>query len=265
MPIFILASGQRCGSTLVQRLLCSHPEITIWGEHNGILEGLAAGWRSFSDWEKRHSHHLDVYLREGHNNFIANMSPSPSHFVKATRDFAQELWASPALDMGSQIWGFKEVRYDRTIAEMLRLAMPDTMVIHVTRSITDCIKSLLHWERGGGWNNTDTQHFIDKWITINESFFDSEEDDFRWIFHTSLEELVNRPEATVRQLCEFLGVQQSDLDASVFDKKIFTDGYIGPDNRPVIQNDMIPEEYMVRIRSRRVERLHQRFGLPYHS
>ena len=29
-PLLVLGAGQRCGSTLVQRLLCSHPDVMIW-------------------------------------------------------------------------------------------------------------------------------------------------------------------------------------------------------------------------------------------
>ena len=39
-PIFIFSSG-RCGSTLMQRILNSYTDITVWGEHNGFLLDIA--------------------------------------------------------------------------------------------------------------------------------------------------------------------------------------------------------------------------------
>ena len=54
-PVFALASIWRSGSTLLQRLLCSDPEIILWGEpygDAGILPGLANSARCLlrSDW-----------------------------------------------------------------------------------------------------------------------------------------------------------------------------------------------------------------------
>lgn len=37
-PVFVLASAWRSGSTLVQRVLSSGPELFVWGESHGALE-----------------------------------------------------------------------------------------------------------------------------------------------------------------------------------------------------------------------------------
>ena len=42
-PILLLGSG-RCGSTLLQRVLNSSPEITVWGEHAGFLTSIAQSY-----------------------------------------------------------------------------------------------------------------------------------------------------------------------------------------------------------------------------
>src|SRR5206468_701323 len=51
-PVLVFGSGHRCGSTLIQRLLTSHPSMLIWGEHGGhVCEILRASakLRHFDD------------------------------------------------------------------------------------------------------------------------------------------------------------------------------------------------------------------------
>ena len=42
-PVFILGPG-RCGSTLIQRILNTSHDLTIWGEHGGFLKTVAKSY-----------------------------------------------------------------------------------------------------------------------------------------------------------------------------------------------------------------------------
>src|SRR5262249_17333128 len=59
-PIFVLSSG-RSGSTLVQRILNSYPDITIWGEHGGFLKETAEAF-------------FRILENRGNNEFIFSKS-----------------------------------------------------------------------------------------------------------------------------------------------------------------------------------------------
>ena len=51
-PLLVLAAGQRCGSTLVQRLLCSHPRVRVWGEHVGQLRQVLTARQRLNLWSE---------------------------------------------------------------------------------------------------------------------------------------------------------------------------------------------------------------------
>src|SRR5215213_7482581 len=75
--LLLLGTGQRCGSTLVQRLLCSHPDAFIWGEHGGDLEGMltaAEGVAAYAAGLGGQAARKD-WAELGHQGFIANLTP----------------------------------------------------------------------------------------------------------------------------------------------------------------------------------------------
>src|SRR5919206_3702635 len=75
-PILVLGSGQRCGSTLVQRLLTSHPDIMIWGEHGGHLRDLLAMTDVLVRWDEYVSAPArEAFERGGHSSWMANLLP----------------------------------------------------------------------------------------------------------------------------------------------------------------------------------------------
>ena len=134
-PLLILAAGQRCGSTLVQRLLSSHPDVLIWGEHAGQLREVLAVAERLGGWTAEFGELGRLgYARSGHQSFMANMTPEAVHIDDAVRAFLEALFAEPAAGLGRPVWGFKEVRYG--LAEASRLSQgsfPDCRVVHITR------------------------------------------------------------------------------------------------------------------------------------
>ena len=77
-PVFVLASIWRSGSTLVQRLLSSDPEIIIWGEpygDAGILPGLANSARGLlrEDWP----HPMSIVDQEAHDELYQKVRDEP--------------------------------------------------------------------------------------------------------------------------------------------------------------------------------------------
>src|SRR5688500_2943865 len=105
-PLVILSSGQRCGGTLVQRLLSSHPDVLIWGEHDGQLPPLLDLRRTLVELEREVAPRIaDAYERHGHHAFMANLLPGRDSIDEAARAFVAELFAAPALARGRARWG----------------------------------------------------------------------------------------------------------------------------------------------------------------
>ena len=244
-PLLIFASGQRCGSTLLQRFLSSHPDVMIWGEHNGVLTQFMADFDRLYDWQQMFSHQFEVFLDDGYNNFVPNMNPRASYFARAHKYLIRDLWQVPANEVGCNIWGFKEVLYGAEIALRIRQLFPETRIIHLTRNIFDCFISLVHEERvtlemqphvplHQIWTRTRTLEFINTWIEVNDSMLNTSALDDSWVYRLTYERMVGCPEQSMSHLVSWLGLDMHDFDLDVFQYKLYTDRHKGPDPRPII-------------------------------
>jgi hypothetical protein len=253
-PIFVFASGQRCGSTLLQRFLCSHPQIMIWGEHDGVLAAMFASFQRLIDWQAMFGHQYQTYIQKGYNNFIPNMNPQPEYILKAQRNLLYNLWRDPATDLGCSIWGFKEVLYGAEMALMLKNVFPDARIIHLTRNIFECFISLRHEEYippesqphvplEQVWTRERTLDFMSTWVRVNQSMLTEPELDQSWVFRLTYERMVECPSETMHAITDWLGIPFLEFDMDVFNHKLYTDRHNGPDQRPTIRRaDLSPDE-----------------------
>lgn len=131
----------RSGSTLLQRVLNTHADITVWGEHGGALSGLAETWRAL--------HHPATVqnLASGSDaaHVVIGVGPQVDRFdpwVSAftADDFSEhlrrmilDLFTAP-LDESVR-WGFKEIRYGRHVMEVLLDMFPGARVVLLARDI----------------------------------------------------------------------------------------------------------------------------------
>lgn len=254
-PIFILASGQRCGSTLIQRLLNSHPNILIWGEQQGHLNRFLSEYRSLRIWCNRQKPLRNVYLTKGYDHFLANMMPSDEQLRDAAVAYLKGLFEIPAEQLGKSIWGFKEVRYDANVAIFLQNCFPHARFIHLTRHIVDCFVSLKRWElEPGPWNREWTIIALNNWVRINASFC-TNPNRFPHLLQVRYEDLVADPNTFLRILAEFLGLEEADLDQNIFGRRLYDVGSDGVvDNRPQIRpSDLDSEERALLLSERTLE------------
>lgn len=227
-PILVLAAGQRCGSTLIQRLLCSHPDVMIWGEHAGQLRGLLASSGRLRLWCQSDGQvGRDEYEELGHQAFLANMMPEAARVDDAVRAFVRVLFEESALRLGRSRWGFKEVRYGATEMRGLTRLFPRTKVVHVYRDPRDILRSLDVWERSdSGWNRRDTEIAIDDWVRVAESFLDYDVDcsPAGSVLRVAYEDLIADPVGHSALIGSHLDLSVKAMDLGVFDRKVHTDG-----------------------------------------
>src|SRR5271168_5413071 len=173
-PLVVLAAGHRCGSTLVQRLLCSHPRVMIWGEHAGQLRPILAAVERLRLWTDHSATFAPDELAPcGYQGFIAALTPERSCVDDACRAFVETLFAKPALQLGRPIWGFKEVRYGLSDALLLQGLFPRLRVIQIVRDPRDVLRSLEYCERDFGWTRRDTEAALRYWLKVAGSFVGS--------------------------------------------------------------------------------------------
>ncbi|HST47692.1 sulfotransferase family protein [Jatrophihabitans sp.] len=232
-PILILAAGQRCGSTLVQRLLSSHPKVLIWGEHAGQLREVLAVGERLTDWTAEHGELGRLgYARSGHQSFMANLTPEAGAIDDAVRAFVEVLFAQPAADLGRPVWGFKEVRYGLAEARAFRRLFPDCRVVHITRNPRDILRSLEVWERGE-WKRADTEIAIRDWTRVGASFWPAP-DLPPWVLRVRYEDLVADPAHWSVRFAEHCGLEEELLDRRVFDRRIHAVGLGGRVRRTIL-------------------------------
>lgn len=241
-----MASGQRCGSTLVQRLLNSHPRIMIWGEQHGVLNSFYRMHKVLLEWESEYRGHRLTYFKDGYDNFIPNIIPEDREIINAARDYVYSLFAKPTHTIGKTIWGFKEVRYDSEIAAFLLRLFPDSKIIWLTRNIVDCLLSLKHWENNNGsWTRQWTKIFISDWERINESFLQRSNSISNYIL-VKYEDLILPHSDDVNRICSLIDIHPTELDLGVFNRKIHNDGVSGMANRKILtRKDLTIEDWQL--------------------
>jgi hypothetical protein len=134
-PLFVLG-GHRGGTTLVQRLLNSYDDVTIWGEHEGVLTQIADAY--FRGLESA-SLFRDVRApgtSDPRSDWQAWMSGVDAADWEAT--FRRLVTGLFPVAAGARHWGFKEIRYgttaeDRAI-ELLARLFPHARVAFVVRN-----------------------------------------------------------------------------------------------------------------------------------
>lgn len=235
-PIFIFASGLRCGSTLLQRFLNSHKNFFIWGEHGGILKEFEKAYNNMKKRSSRFEDDIKNYKQKGYDSWTANMSPSFDHIVHAYRVFVYEYISRNAIQLkqGSTRFGFKETRYGYDMYLFFTSLFPNCRIIHMVRNIEDCYLSLKKWE-GSNWKLQDIGSSIQNWKKVNRSFMNVKTN--KKNYHLlKYENLIGNTNKEVNELCRFIGSNINDFNMNVFNKKIHGCGSNGlVDNRRNLQ------------------------------
>ncbi len=234
VPLLVLAAGQRCGSTLIQRLLCSHPQVLIWGEHVGQLRPVLAASQRLLRWtESSGAAGRAEHVTYGHQGFIANLTPERGHIDAACVAFVETLFAVPAREAGRPIWGFKEIHYGLADVLSLRRLFPDLRVIQLVRDPRDVLCSLDEWERHGGWSRARTEQSVRWWLEVASSFVpvDADPELRGYILPIRYEDLISFHHGWTGAIAEHCRLDGELLDESVFDQRVHTAGSRGRLNR----------------------------------
>jgi hypothetical protein len=147
-PIFVLSTGGRAGSTLLQRILITDPRLLLWGEPMGEMALVSRIAEMVSHLEQPQKlmtwkYQVDANSSELAQSWIATLYPSITYFRAALRSIFDQWLAKPARDRGFVRWGFKEVRLGATEAILLRWLYPNAKFVVTCRHPYDSYRSFV--------------------------------------------------------------------------------------------------------------------------
>ena len=153
-PLFLLSRG-RTGTTLLQRLLNTHPAILLLGEHDGALREIhrahatltaPALRRRFEEFRPPLAEMLASrpIPRTGEWSTEWTNAFTPESLDTAFRGFIAELILPAAMrPPGLRYWGFKEIRYGAPVAEFLHRLYPEARFLVLLRDPVATARSQL--------------------------------------------------------------------------------------------------------------------------
>ncbi len=153
-PLFLLGTG-RSGTTLIQRFLNSHPDIMLWGEHQGFLEDLANSYFALKEHPSMHEY---AYKNVAPANCedLLGFYKDPKKWQAWTNwfvpenvdDFYRTMLESifnPEQVGKHKVWGFKEIRYGENpdVLRFLQCLYPQAVFLSVVREGLNVVESQL--------------------------------------------------------------------------------------------------------------------------
>jgi len=166
-PIFLL-SMPRSGSTLVQRVLASHPEVSTAAEPWVLLpHAYASRERGIA------AEYTQPVAARAIHEFIDGLPGGEADYWRALRGFALELYAAAA-DPGARYFLDKTPRYHFILPE-LNLMFPDAKLIFLWRNPLAVVASICETWTKGRWTVDRWQGDLDGIIDLIDAYLDSRE------------------------------------------------------------------------------------------
>lgn len=204
VDVVLFGISQRCGSTLVQRVINLRDDTLMWGENGRMLVHFDQAYRFARKFCQVGAQDRENYFRKDrdHSVFIANMNP-PWEDVEPTllenfKNIFDRIYDKQRY--GVERIGFKEVLHPRPAIQLLKQLYPDVELVFIVRNPIDCWRSVHSWKL----------HKVENWSANwckNLSEIIDLEDESLFIWYEDL--IVNR--VGVDKLAEFAGVEEADV------------------------------------------------------
>jgi len=223
-PIFLLGTG-RCGSTLLQKILNSVENATIYGEHGGFLKDVARAYFLNLEDEEIEKYIMSQNVAGKEPISVVKTLKNPQLWSAWTnwynqetvknnfRDFIESFFNPSSLEQKVH-WGFKEIRYglnDR-VPEMLADLYPDGRFVFIVRHPVDVIASKISSRASEG-----TEADAHSWVAQNAYFLHFSRENSERSRIVCYEEIISNNSKQLSQLFDWLGFALSDEQRDIIE------------------------------------------------
>lgn len=198
-PLFLF-SLPRSGSTLLQRVLATHPSVSTTSEP-WILLPLVDTLRDedvFTDYRHRS-------FRTAFRDWVKDLPEGEATYGAELADFVRRIYGRLA-ENEARYFLDKTPRY-HLIADRILELFPDARAVFLWRNPLAVVSSMTESWADGAWNvhlyRVDLYRGLDNLVTVRERFADR-------TAAVRYEDLVRGPERTVRTLCDYLDLPFRD-------------------------------------------------------
>lgn len=218
-PIFIVGAA-RSGTTLLQYMLRSHPDISLPTAESHFFIPFYKKRNSFGDLQQEQNiQRLLAEIYQTRQSLFDNDVHGLQFDVKKlSRLFHQQklttipqiiagIFQQNAEAEGKKRWGDKTPYYILHLETILSM-FPDAQIIHLIRDGRDCSLSML--ERKWDLQIFNTYHAAytwDKYVTAGKVFGAKHPESY---FEIHYEDILNQPEEAIKKLCAFLQIEFND-------------------------------------------------------
>ncbi len=236
-PIIISSPTTRCGTTLLQRLLCSSQNGVVFGEFCAMdMDSYLDVFLKHIERYQNHRQHLDLSLEKFSNgqlnDWILDLTPElePYLMVLAKACFlGLEHCEAQALALGRTVWGIKKPGFKPASLNALKLMMPNFKLLYIYRDVFECAQSAK--ARGDLKSLEDFKTYTQVWVQNLLFVLKFYQFENKLLIH--YRDLIQQPEVWLEQISSFTLME--GMDKSILNFKVNTnrnqtnpEGYIQP-------------------------------------
>lgn len=230
-PLFVTAPSTRCGTTLLQRVICSAPNALLFGESIAsdleMAINVTIGRAMVYDMNRADvNEKIEAVYAGDVNRWLLDLTPPIDEYLGALRrEYESPLVGArdSASRRGRDVWGVKYPRWPATMIELLRTLIPRGRWIYIHRDIADCLRSAK--ARGEVPRSGDVAAYAQEWSANLTSVLALPRDE-RFVI-IDYADLARDPEAFLRRIEEHSGarpINRNVLASRVND----SEGYLQP-------------------------------------
>ena len=240
-PLIVTSPTPRCGTTLVQRLLCSSTNALIYGEKCAqelefFLQLYTFKAQEYGYHRQTYQENLSKVLSGEVNDWILDLTPDVDGYLLAMQKgaFAGVRYCREyAALQGRDVWGFKHPGWSPVFINLLHQLMPEARTLVICRDLPACLRSakaqrMLDSEQA-------VREFCESWKQ-GMAYWNHKEGETGMMI-VNYDDLVQNPGSLLQRISAFSGVE--GMQASILEEKVniwkgrefanqTSDGYIAP-------------------------------------